>query len=330
MSSRDRSLLKRLWWILVIRDASSAALVGRPFKINMDHSDTENLTSEDFEHDGESPEFAKHPLRPVFGLYQIHISKLSLILREIVMTRFDPGRKTNTTANMDELLRMWRQDLPPELQWSEHSTNLNVLATTLSILYNHHLILAHLGQPTTTTMAALGSAAKVQRIPEAAAQRIAAVACSIVTRSQVLLMPHESFHGLFLAEVVFYTQMKNPDPMMAQLGRAALDNCQMVLHDAREAWDPAPWVMNLFNNLIRNLKEDSPNSEIDLLADPFGEGCPSMDGGITAVRGAGQDGGDFDPWQANPLLSNLFDLSYDSNGFQNPEFFFQPSLATTV
>src|SRR6202000_3234537 len=58
MSPQDRSLLKRLWWILVVRDASCGALVGRPFRINLNHSDMEMLTTEDFEYDMHDPDFA--------------------------------------------------------------------------------------------------------------------------------------------------------------------------------------------------------------------------------------------------------------------------------
>lgn len=90
MKPQDRSLLKRLWWILVVRDATCAALVGRPFRVNLDHCNLDTLTVEDFQFDTISPDFAKNPQRHLFGLYQIHITKLSLILRRIITTRFYP------------------------------------------------------------------------------------------------------------------------------------------------------------------------------------------------------------------------------------------------
>jgi hypothetical protein len=36
IASQDRSLIKRLWWILVIRDAMCASIVGRPFRIHLE------------------------------------------------------------------------------------------------------------------------------------------------------------------------------------------------------------------------------------------------------------------------------------------------------
>lgn len=41
VTGRDKGLLKRLWWTLVVRDAYCAALLGRPFRIDMALCDTE-------------------------------------------------------------------------------------------------------------------------------------------------------------------------------------------------------------------------------------------------------------------------------------------------
>ena len=46
------------------------------------------------------------------------------------------------------------------------------------------------------------------------------MACKIVTKSNVLIMPQELFHGICLAEVVFYTQDE---------GRAILSTCAQQL-----------------------------------------------------------------------------------------------------
>jgi len=89
---QDRSLLKRLWWILVVRDTACAALVGRPFRVNLDHCDTDPLTAEDFQYDAASPSFMTGSHAQCSGLYQIHVTKLTLILRQIIVARFYPLR----------------------------------------------------------------------------------------------------------------------------------------------------------------------------------------------------------------------------------------------
>lgn len=319
MSLQDRSLLRRLWWTLVIRDASCGALVGRPFRINMNHCDTEMLTEADFEYDISSPEFATHPERTTFSLYQIHMTKLSLILRDIVVTRFEPGKRA-TAANLSQSLQVWRRELPPAINWTETTTNLNIFAACLCIQYHHHVILAHLGTQmldlsNTYSATSIGGIANA---PEAAAHRIAALSVAIVTRSQVLSMTHEAFQGLFLAMVVFYTQMKSTQPMLAQLGRTALSNCQLVLHDAREAWDPAPWILKLFDNLISNLEEERPTAEVAMPPDSLtGDFNPVSGAGV--VHPFGQPGLvniDFDHWQSHPTLGDFFMMPQNVDMFQ--------------
>lgn len=216
MKPQDRSLLKRVWWILIIRDTSCAALVGRPFRINLEQCDTDPLTAEDFEHDANCADFMSNPQRPSFANYQIQVSKLSLILREIVSSRFSPQRPNTTSAILHESLSSWRAQLPHNLRWSDNSTGMNVFSSTLAVLYNHHLILTHLNRSQDGMRNVAGGNGNSDDISQTAAQRISTMACKIVTKSDVLLMPHELFHGIFLAEVVFYTQMKSAQAMVAQ------------------------------------------------------------------------------------------------------------------
>ena len=322
MKPQDRSLLKRLWWTLLIRDASCGALIGRPFRINMFHCDTEMMTEADFEYDLQSPEFTTHPQRRIFSLYQIHMTKLSLILRDIVATRFDPGKKPAVAANLNEMLKNWRQQLPTDLAWTETSTNMNIFASCLCIQYNHHVILTHMGTLTSDRTNSNGAspATNVRHIPDAAAHRISTLSCSIVTRSQVQLMSHEAFQGLFLAMVVFYTQMKSSQTMLAQLGRSALSSCQLVLHDAREAWDPSPWILKLFDNLTSNLEKEAPNLEMDVLADPFGDDYNFGSNVMNLFDGSSSVGLDLDPWHSDTTLGNLFGMSNETNPFQIPDY----------
>ncbi|KIW19141.1 hypothetical protein PV08_03433 [Exophiala spinifera] len=316
MHPHDRSLLKRLWWILVIRDASCGTLVGRPFRINTDHSDTEMLTVEDFEYDIQSPDFVNNPLHDVCGLYQIHMSKLSLLLREIISTRFDPNRAQARMANLHETLQEWHNALPPTLRCSENDKSSNPFATCLAILYDHHLILSHLGRPTTGATSttsengSLGGGAPSRPITEVAAQRISSLACTFTRKNESLVMPHEVFQGLFLAQAVFYTQMKSPLPLVSQLGFQALNSCQMVWHDIYEAWDPAPWISKLFDNLIGNRNQDIESNEDDLRnSNVPGNGGPSIGNGIDldGING-------YVDWQNHPTLG-FFDMSQGEETF---------------
>ncbi|OAG43366.1 hypothetical protein AYO21_02303 [Fonsecaea monophora] len=288
----------------------------RPFRINTDHSDTEMLTVEDFEYDVQSPDFVNHPLRDVCGLYQIHMSKLSLLLREIISTRFDPNRAQARMANLHDTLQDWHNALPPTLRCSENDKASNPFATCLAILYDHHLILSHLGRSatgatsTTSGNGSLGGGPPSRPITEVAAQRISSLACTFTRKNESLVMPHEVFQGLFLAQAVFYTQMKSPQPLVSQLGFQALNSCQMVWHDIYEAWDPAPWISKLFDNLIGNRNQDIESNEGDHRnSNVSGNGAPYIGNGMDL------DGiNAYVSWQNHPTLG-FFDMSQGEETF---------------
>ncbi|KAM0192758.1 hypothetical protein ACHAPI_008118 [Fusarium lateritium] len=348
ISPQDRSLLRRLWWILTIRDASCGALLGRPFRINMDFCDTEMLTMDDFKPDSESPEFANNPLLPTYSLYQIHMARLSLILRSIIASRF--AQRGRVHSDLLDRLQLWLQELPPSLQWDDANQTSNVFSRCLSILYDHHIILCTLGHLSPDIQNPMGSAApnhsqsrfgSVSSVSPSAlregegcastidfsAQRILSLACGIVRRSATLTIPHEAFPGLFLAEVVFYTQMKSRSPTRAQLGQSSLMMCQMAWHSISDAWDSTPWVMRLFDNLISNVQNDvqgaapvgnsqcaEPNLNItdpqasasrapvsamtSNLPDDIMTDMPELDTGFMQ-----------DPWHSHPMLSAFLETN---------------------
>ncbi|KAK5174817.1 uncharacterized protein LTR77_001900 [Saxophila tyrrhenica] len=296
MHPKDAALLKRLWWALMIRDAFCSTLLGRPFRINTDMGDVEMLTVEDFEDYTPGHGSVGYAPSNVYGLYQISVAKLSLILRQIVYTRWLPGRMKNSSDVLQTSILNWRRELPPALDWGLAASPDNMFTPTLSMLHDHHLILAHLGSQQND---ATGSA----MVMEQAAQRISTVASSIVVRSQFLNYPHETFQALFLAGVASYTQLRSPQPTVAQLGRSTLSNCMMALRSVYDNWDAASWVMDLFEKLSTATPQapsangsSRSNNEVQGLDwldfDPNG----NLDLGIGS------------PWPSNPMLSALFDF----------------------
>lgn len=310
MQPHDKSLLRRLWWTLVVRDSACSALVGRPFRIELDQSDTEMLTIEDFAHDATSSDFLEAPDHQIYALYQVQIAKLSLILRDIVISRYHPGRPSVPAGELHAKLNLWRSRLPVILVWDDDFADyLNPFSMTLSVQYNHHLILTYLGHNPKA-----GSCDEDDKqsneIAISAAQHISTIACTAVTKSSILLMPHELFHGIFLAQAVFYTIIKSSNKLLSQLGRSALTNCQMVLHESRECWDPSPWIMQLFDNLSnRRLQSQVVNSGRENPAIKLME-LPGLTSALGSTPEAGVFNGllGYDPWQTNPMLSSLFDL----------------------
>lgn len=317
MDPKDRSLLKRIWWVLVIRDAFCASLVGRPLRVNLDQGDAEMLTLDDFEQEIRSLETSRHQLAGTFAHYQVQAAKLSLILHQIVMTRFIPGQKKYTTAFLQESLEGWRADVPHEIDWSHDPLGNNLLASCLSILFDHHLILANLGGP-------LSQPSAHDQHSDLAAQRISTLGSSIVVKSQALHVPHETFQGIFLAGVVSYTQMRSANSTIAQLGYSNLNNSKMVLHSVLEAWDPVPWITTLFERLSANLQKKQASdggvvNQGDMAMGPSsGLSWADANSAGDVLSGQDVDLGICSPWQANPMLNALFDFSNDFSGFYFP------------
>ncbi|PLB44822.1 hypothetical protein P170DRAFT_415585 [Aspergillus steynii IBT 23096] len=310
MQPGDRSLLRRLWWILVTRDSACSSLVGRPFRIDLNQSDTEMLTIGDFAHDAMTSDFLECPSRQRYARYQIEIAKLSSILRDIVMSRFYPKRRPFTPDTLQTRLKQWRKELPPTLSWHDDMPDpSNPFSMTLSVQYNHHLILIYLCRCPGANLQNSDDHDKEETMATAA-EHISTVACTAVTKSNILTMPHELFHGIFLAQAVFYTKLKSPNKLLAQLGRSALTNCQMVLHATCECWDPSPWIMQLFDSLSsRRLERQplnaAPGNHPEGTAEILGLSGPS---GPTPEAGVFNGLLGYDPWQSNPMLSSLFDL----------------------
>lgn len=278
--TKARGLLRRLWWTLAVRDAYCAALLGRPFRINISQCDTDILGLTDFNLDPTCAESTSNPDCHIHCLYQIQIAKLSLILRKIVELRFGPSTNSTTIDDLHNMSNRWQAQLPHQLDWSRNSNLSSVFACSLRIIFNHHLIFIHIGKPSTKNELGLGMDINSTsfKIAESAAQMISTTALTLMTNSMVGLMPHEIFPGFFIAGIVFYRKFRQSDNDFAHLYRASLDTCQMVMNEARERWDPAPWAMRIFDFLLSgtnnlkstsalNLQDGSGGSEIPPIED---------------------------------------------------------------
>jgi hypothetical protein len=257
MDTKRRSLLKRLFWALAVRDAYCAALLGRPFRLNIAQCDTEPWTLADFEHD-EKCCSQDHEKCLSHGHYQIQVSKLSLILRKIVEAQFGPSKNTTQPTHLHNLMDTWQAELPHTVSWWEQQApTTDIFAMSLKIIFHQQLILIHLkkrddAESGASQIGSLLPSASLSstQIAESAAQMISSTAFTIIANSMLGMMPHEIFSGFFVAGIVFYRGIKQPQDSIARLSRSALDNCQMVINEARERWDLANWVMRIFDFLL--------------------------------------------------------------------------------
>ncbi|CAM1508739.1 Fc.00g055870.m01.CDS01 [Cosmosporella sp. VM-42] len=252
VDGKRRSLLKRLFWVLAVRDAYCATLLGRPCRLNIAQCDTQPLGLDDFGHDRQCNSTEDHAKCQSHANYQIQVSKLSLILRSITEARFGPGKSATMIGHLHSQLERWQTELPPSLSWGLQQTT-DVFALSLKIIFHLQLILIHLDHPdeaTCSTSILPNPSISSSQVTESSAYIISSTAFTIISNSMLGVMPHEIFQGFFVAGIVFYRGIKHPQGAPAHLPQSALDNCQMVMSEARGRWDPASWVLRIFDFLL--------------------------------------------------------------------------------
>lgn len=247
----DRSLLKRLWWALAVRDAHFSALLGRPFRINIAQCDTNVLALGDFPHNHEPVDSCS--CKAAF-MYQIQSCKLSLILRNIIHFRFGPVSDSITLDHIQQQLAVWKSDLPIEIGWPI-SMNSNVIQSTqLETLYNYLLVLLHMnpaGQFQASQRRPSVCDTSSNQIAKSSALTISSLSVKLMTKATLSFLPHEIFSGFFVAGVILCRQAQQSETdNFAIMTRACFDNCQMVLNEAQDFWDPGKWAMRLFDFLL--------------------------------------------------------------------------------
>jgi hypothetical protein len=155
-------------------------------------------------------------------------------------------------------LQKWQCELPDLVKWTKQHEPPSVFALSLKIAFHHHLILLYLDKPEPSL-----PAPEQTDFPErascqaarSAANMISSTALTLMTKCIVSRMPHEIFPGFSIAGIVFYRQIQQKEALLAQFGRSALDNCQMVINEARDHWDAAPWMMRIFDFLFSSAQK---------------------------------------------------------------------------
>lgn len=244
-SVKDKRLVKRLWWSLAVRDACCATLLGRPFRIDISQCDTDMLEVSDFDEDyGRGQDYA---------MYQVQIARLSDIVRRTTQGRV----AAENCQDLYDALDQWYLNIPssisPSLNRDINNNNNNIFASALQIMYHCHKILIHLiGSEENNVASYPPSHSRSTDMAVRSAQTISSTVSTFVTKQLTTRLPHELFTGFFLAGIVLYRQSRLSDGHTSQMARASLDNCQLLLNEVREAWDPAHWVMRIIDFLLSN------------------------------------------------------------------------------
>lgn len=140
------------------------------------------LTIEDFVHDACTPDFLTDPSRQQYAQYQIEIVKMSLIMRDIIISRFHPGKQPASSTIFQARLNQWKRDLTPSLHWNDEAPDYqSPFSMSLSVQYNHHLILNSLGHLRGSNISHQDEHER-EEIVDSAAHNISTVMCTLVTK----------------------------------------------------------------------------------------------------------------------------------------------------
>lgn len=196
------------------------------------------------------------------GFYQIHIARLTLFLRQILHCRFGPGDQTITPGQIHTEIERWHSDLQQSLQRWPHNNVPFTCSVALELRYNYYLLLLYIQKPTFMQQGAPlhhYSEQPPDGIVESCARTIASYAITLATKTNVYDLPHELFPAFFVAGIVLYRQMQDQNELLSQMAQANLDNCRIILNQAKEEY--------ISNNSWKSGSSNSwtyDNTDIDL------------------------------------------------------------------
>jgi Fungal specific transcription factor domain len=145
LSGADKRLWRRIWWTLFTRDRSAAVAFGRPVMINMDNSDVEMVSEDDFL-DDHNTQFTNSRTGRLQVQFFLQYVKLCQVMDLIFLRNYSIEPRTRQQKAMDLTecvmkLSDWLQNCPEELKWEQ--VNHNFWSAQLSNVYHATNCLLH-------------------------------------------------------------------------------------------------------------------------------------------------------------------------------------------
>lgn len=315
MHPKTKSLLKRIWAVLQLRDLFGAALFGRPLRINEAQCDADQLSLDDFDYDSASYSGEWMPVE-VHKNYFIQAVRLSELVRPIFRLCTQSLANPENQVSLETLranLREWNDYLPDSLSWTAQNAHPNPFSRILSIFYNNALILTLL--PTSKDSLANEREEGLSNINIArdCAEDILTTASYLTTQNELHSVPHEMFTGLFLAQVILQSNANPSSVHDSKLSSARSTTFQMIWHQVKDFWEPASWITHLFTALPKDKGETA--------------GVPRLGNNEGHAQNEMTANGSLFDWTADPLFPDvqpyLGDLSIFDQGWPS-----QPVLSS--
>ncbi|KAI6854368.1 hypothetical protein KC323_g8847 [Hortaea werneckii] len=263
LSKADKRLWKRIWWTLFTRDRSVAVALGRPVSINIEDSDVEMVSEDDFI-DDEGPdrpsEYAPDPVHVQFFLNYV---KLTEIMGLVLSQQYGVANRMrrNTAIDLthsDMALADWLQNCPPEVRWEpqrHHFWSALLHAnyyTTLCLLHRAHMPPAGSSDPRTLNGYPEETAYPSRTIAYQAAGMITSIIEGLQSHDQLRYTPAFIVYSLFSALIMHVYQMRSSNQTIVSATQQRLQICMTALRDVSKVWLVAKMVHTLFESILGN------------------------------------------------------------------------------
>ncbi|KAH7007779.1 fungal-specific transcription factor domain-containing protein [Ilyonectria destructans] len=255
LNPRLRSLWKRIWWSIYIRDRHAAAALGRPCRIRDEDCDVEPPSEEDLLIDADADEQLIPAQDPCHISYFLEISKLSIILGDIVIGEFSPRRpaiERFDTASTIQRLEHWQSQLPTALHnnSSDKSMGAPFWASMLDASYQSACILLFCPKMT-----------EFQSPSHDKRDARARMAADVITRTAEDLLASGTMHyaqlhlvpSLFSALSIHSLVVYRMGAVQRQLAENKSRQCILALSELAKIWPVGMWIVRSFLNLMRRL-----------------------------------------------------------------------------
>ena len=252
----DKRLWKRIWWTLFTRDRSVAVALGRPVHINLDDSDVEMLTEDDFIED-EPDVPSDYPPDPIHVQFFLQYVKLCEIMGLVLSQQYSvasKGRPRNAIdlTHSDMALADWLQNCPKLVYWEmprHHFWSALLHAnyyTTLCLLHRAHM------PPHGTSRTPIDSPYPSRNIAFQAAAMITSIVENLSAHGELRYCPAFVVYSLFSALIMHVYQMRSPVPSIQQVTQDRLRTCMNALKEVSRVWLVGKMVYKLFEAILGN------------------------------------------------------------------------------
>ncbi|KAK5657694.1 hypothetical protein OQA88_2766 [Cercophora sp. LCS_1] len=257
LSKTDKRLWKRIWWTLFTRDRSVAVALGRPCHINLDDSDVEMLTEDDFIED-EPDQPSEYPADPIHVHFFLQYVKLCEIMGLVLSQQYSvasKGRRQNAIdlTHSDMALADWLQNCPKLVYWEmprHHFWSALLHSnyyTTLCLLHR-----AHMPPSGSSRSFPEDSAYPSRNIAFQAAAMITSIIENLSSHGELRYCPAFVVYSLFSALIMHVYQMRSPVPSIQQVTQDRIRTCMGALKDISKVWLVGKMVYTLFESILGN------------------------------------------------------------------------------